>query len=231
MKKIFLTLSLSMSLLFSGGIPVIDGASIAQNLAEFAKEAMRWTKTIAHHKKQIEAYKKQLATQLGIRDVIAFEKAIEDIYKTKEMWNFEEIDKSFKSNNWLSNKAEELMKKFMSYDYCKNYKEDKQEFCYGKQRVPFENILFLEDRQRTISKQVKQINDLIKKVKNSKDIKETADISAMIQAKIAGLNAEKIQLDLYNSRQTQLEKVRQDRMLQEMRSVAYKSNGAFNVSH
>lgn len=210
---------------FSGGIPVVDAAANSQmmqqnvkQVLEWAKEAKRWTDTALHYKSQLEAYAKELEAQSGIRDAVSFLQDAKDIYDEAKAVgkNISEI-KDFVSDvanikNSLSGKAKELMNKYFEYDRCNRYSSAQQQnICYQKQSSVVENIVFLNERSENISSYTKDLNKLAKKLKNSKDVKESADIGNAIQLKVALLQAEKIQIDLMNDKKERNKEVIEER--------------------
>ncbi|WIF48597.1 type IV secretion system protein (plasmid) [Salmonella enterica subsp. enterica] len=74
MKTRFRTLILAFviaSPLAHAGIPVLVDADPLRE-AEWLKEAQRWMDTAKHYQSQIQAYKDQLATATGVRDIASF---------------------------------------------------------------------------------------------------------------------------------------------------------------
>jgi type IV secretion system protein VirB5 len=74
MKTRFRTLILACviaSPLAHAGIPVLVDADPLRE-AEWLKEAQRWMDTAKHYQSQIQAYKDQLATATGVRDIASF---------------------------------------------------------------------------------------------------------------------------------------------------------------
>lgn len=225
MKKFILSLALSASL-FGSGIPVVDAAANAQmamqnlkQIAEWAKEANRWIETAAHYKNQLDAYAKQLASQSGIRNTIAFIKQVKDIYseaKNTPLMGLKNTTTS-DANGGLNSKAKELMNKFMVYDYCSDISiVEKQNICKSQREATFEEAVFYAERSEAISDRSKIINQLANKLKGSKDIKESADIGNAIQTQVALLEAEKTQIELYR-----LSREKQKELLQEQKRQEY----------
>ncbi|MGX7835305.1 transport associated protein 4 [Campylobacter fetus subsp. venerealis cfvi02/298] len=224
-KKAILVSLVAANAAFSSGIPVVDAAANSQMLQqnmkqvlEWAKEAKRWTDTALHYKSQLEAYAKELEAQSGIRDAVSFLQDAKDIYDEAKAvgQNISEI-KDFVSDaanikNSLSSKAKELMNKYFEYDRCNRYSNAQQQnICYQKQSAVVENIVFLNERSENISSYTKDLNKLAKKLKNSKDVKESADIGNAIQLKVALLQAEKIQIDLMNDKKERNKEVIEER--------------------
>lgn len=223
--KIVLTSIVTANLLFASGIPVVDAAANAQIMtqnikqaAEWVKEAKRWADTAVHYKSQLDAYAKELATQTGIRDSVAFLKDVKDIYdeaksvgqKISEIKDFSMDGQSIKNN--LTSRAKQLMDKYFDYDRCNRFAaQTDQNTCYQKKAAIVENIAFIEDRSENISNYTKDLNKLANKLKNSKDAKESADIGNAIQLKVALLQAEKTQIDLMNERKERNKEVIEER--------------------
>ena len=223
--KIVLISLVAANAAFSSGIPVVDAAANSQmmqqnvkQVLEWAKEAKRWTDTALHYKSQLEAYAKELEAQSGIRDAVSFLQDAKDIYDEAKAagQNISEI-KDFVSDvanikNSLSSKAKDLMNKYFEYDRCNRYSASQQQnICYQKQSSVVENIVFLNERSENISSYTKDLNKLAKKLKNSKDVKESADIGNAIQLKVALLQAEKIQIDLMNDKKERNKEVIEER--------------------
>lgn len=229
-KILFITLTslfLSSNSLNASGIPVVDAAANAQmttqnlkQIAEWAKEAKRWVDTTTHYSAQLNAYAKQLATQSGVRDVTSFLEEAKDVYdEAKKVGTTLGELKDFKNSgkDSISSKVKKLMDKFFEYDYCKDIVDvDKttQNICYQKRSANIEDIVFYKERSDTIGMYSKNINKLAKKLQKSKDIKESSDLNNAIQAQVALMQAEKIQIDLYAKQRENSKNIMEDRELE-----------------
>lgn len=223
--KVVLASIVAANFVFASGIPVVDTAANTQimqqnikQVLEWAKEAKRWTDTALHYKNQLDAYAKELAAQSGIRDSVSFLEDVKDIYNEAKSIgkNISEI-RDFVSNganikDSLTGKAKDLMNKYFDYDRCNRFASGSdQNTCYQKQAAIVENIAFLQERSEAISDYTKDLNKLAKKLKNSKDVKESADIGNAIQLKVALLQAEKTQIDLMNEKKERNKEVIEER--------------------
>ena len=226
MKKFVLSLAVALNLAASG-IPVYDGAAFGQRQTEFfeqvktwLEEADRWVRTTQHYKNQIDAYAKELATKTGIRDAVAFVEELKDIYAQAKSLkgSIMGISGAYGNESELSPKEKELMDKFLKYDYCddKLIEKDQQTICRQKRQDTFKEVQFYIERSEDISDHVSTINKLSKKLKNSKDIKESVDIGNAIQTQVALLEAEKTQIEIY-----QLTRQRQKDALKEQERELY----------
>lgn len=226
MKKILFSSLVIANLLFASGIPVVDSANLAQTatqnlkqIAEWAKEANRWVETTTHYSAQLNAYAKQLASQTGVRDVTSFLKDVKSVYDqaNKLGTTFEELQDFSKDidKNKLSAQLKGLMKKFFEYDYCENIvDQSNKRLCNNKRIGQVQDVAYYQNEQEAMSVYAKNINNLAKKLKNSKDIKESSDLNNAIQTQVALMQAEKIKIDLY-AKQRQINKEIADERINE----------------
>jgi type IV secretion system protein VirB5 len=67
-----LTLSGANAPVFAAGILTFDAAAELANAQQWAKELNQWKETAQHYSSQMDAYKAQLATATGLRDIGSF---------------------------------------------------------------------------------------------------------------------------------------------------------------
>lgn len=207
MKKVILSSFFVANILFASGIPVVDGANLAQTatqnlkqIDEWVKEANRWAETTTHYQSQLDAYAKQLATQSGVRDVTSFLKVAKSLYDEANklgthLYQLKDFNTDIKGN--LASEVKRLMLKFYEYDYCANLVDTKrQNSCYQEQTIPLEQIILYNNGAESMATYQKNIKELAKKLSKSKDIKESSDLNNAIQAQVALMQAEKMQIDL-----------------------------------
>lgn len=215
MKNVIVKYSLATILVtsnvFSSGIPVVDAAANAQmmqqnikQISEWAKEAQRWVETTTQYAKDLQAQADELATKSGVRDIVQFMKESKDIYEEARALGktIGEIDFKEDPKNFLISKVKELIDK--SFDYsCEDisYNDKIKNICWQHRIKTLRDIQRYREVGENISEHTKAINRLIGDLKKSKDIKASADINNAIQAKVALMQAEKIQIDLYRDTQ------------------------------
>ena len=216
MKKILLALAFVVHI-YAAGIPVVDAAANSQLVAQGLKQveemvntAKRWTDTVAHYKQQIDHYTKDFIAKTGIKDVVAVIKEAKGIYD--DMKGFTQDAQSIISglsgdSNALSNKAKSLMSSFLPNDFCGDTKAIGYEVCQNQTIGAFEDIIFFTQIGENVTNELKNLNELVGKLKASQDIKESADTQAAINSKIASLQAQKIQLDLYEAQRNKREEL------------------------
>ena len=57
---------------FSAGIPVFDAVQNTESINQWMQKLQQWEGTVTHYKSELNAYKKQLATATGVRDIQGF---------------------------------------------------------------------------------------------------------------------------------------------------------------
>lgn len=190
----------------AGGIPVIDGAQIGNQIQTWVVEAKRWQEQIAQYKQDFENQQNQLLQQTGIlqgltgvRDVVGFLKDV-----SNELKNVTNLDK------WLNQSddilkygyeilGDDLKKIFDSYgldSLCKNLGASQQKICEGQIVL---DVVKQEQNKRDLEKvglRISTIEKIAQQMKTAKDQKEATDLSNAMQTQIALLNADKIALDI-----------------------------------
>lgn len=194
---------------YGGGMAVFDASANSQLALQAAKQieemvntATRWSDTISHYKQQIDHYTKDFLAKTGIKDVVGFIKEAKGIYD--DVQGYAQDAQSIISglsgdSSALRDKAKSLMTSFLPSDFCGDVKSIGFEVCENQTIGAFEDIIFFTKIGENVTQEVKNLNELVAKLKTSQDIKESADIQAAISSKIATLEAQKIQLDLYES--------------------------------
>lgn len=56
----------------SAGIPVFDAVQNTESMNQWIQKLQQWQETVTHYRSELDAYKQQLATATGVRDVQAF---------------------------------------------------------------------------------------------------------------------------------------------------------------
>lgn len=190
----------------AGGIPVIDGAQIGNQIQTWIVEAQRWQKEIAQYKQDFENQQNQLLQQTGIlqgmtgiRDMAGFLNEIKDTLK-----DVKDIDK------WLGDSdqilkygkdilADNLKKAFDEYgatDLCKNNNSLVQKNCEGEIIIEVLKKQKIEDNAEKLKNRISTIESIANKMKGAKDMKEAQDLSNAMQTQMALLQTDKIAMDL-----------------------------------
>ena len=212
-KKLSLVAVLSMPVLVQAGIPVVDPAaagqrqmSMLQTVQQWAKEAKQWTDTVSHYKNELKAYADQLASQTGIRDVQAFIGEAHSLYGEINGLKSEftpVIDLVSGGKNALSANAKSLFEKYNLFDRCKNLRQGEITSCEANIVSTVESMSFLDSFESNVNSKLKTIDKLAKRMAKSQDVKESQDLKNAMDVQLAALQSQKVQLDLFNARQTE----------------------------
>lgn len=217
-------LGLGVSTANAGGIPVIDGAQIGNQIQTWVVEAQRWQQQIQQYKQDFENQKNQLLTQgqqlasmTGVRDIVGFmneaKSVLEDV-KNLSKW-LGNTDSILKNGKEIL--GADLRKIFDSYgltNLCNNSNLVQQKSCEGEIII---DVLKQEQNRRDlekVNKRIDTIQGIAKRMEKAKDVKEAQDLSNAMQTQIALLNTDKIALDIARSNEelakSKAEKQKQD---------------------
>lgn len=223
-KKLSLVAVLSMPVLVQAGIPVVDPAaagqrqmSMLQTVQQWAKEAKQWTDTVSHYKNELKAYADQLASQTGIRDVQAFIGEAHSLYGEINGLKSEftpVIDLVSGGKNALSMNAKSLFEKYKLFDRCKNLRQGEIASCEANIVSTVESMSFLDSFESNVNSKLQTIDKLAKRMAKSQDVKESQDLKNAMDVQLAALQSQKVQLDLFNARQTEYRRLMNEQQKQ-----------------
>lgn len=231
MKKILILIALYSSSVLAGGIPTIDVASIAQLQLEAAEQAKRWTETVKQYKDQLKTQRDTLAAQTGIRDIANLVKESSSYFndaKELQAWinNPKRIlDQGFDSLNG------DLKKIYQSYgldNLCPSKQNSNNSFVEKERKNCEGQIVLMTLRQqqadnnlKAIDERVKAVNQIAKKMAQSKDQKESLDLNNAMNTQLALLQADKLKMDIQTQQQIQqkelIEKEKENLFNQQLR--------------
>ncbi|MGQ7746187.1 type IV secretion system protein [Pectobacterium brasiliense] len=214
MKRRFLALIFAgviASPLVQAGIPVLVDADPLREL-EWLKEAQRWMQTAQHYQSQILAYKDQLATATGVRDIADF---VDQAKNLKS--DLEKLRKPGQTLNDLllsggaSGQFDALYAKYRVFDTC-NSEQSESYANTCKQLVINKAIQFeqTDEIQDQVSQTLGEINGLSNRIALSKDSKESQDLANSIQLKSVMLNTLTDQWEISVKAAEKREKVLED---------------------
>lgn len=216
MKKFKTTALAAVIALFSlsaqAGIPVaIDADPLRQ--VEWLKEAQRWMDTATHYQSQLNAYKEQLATATGIRDIQQF------IGQSKNLANdIKNLRKQGISLNDLLNnpsgsynaQLNSLYNKYKVFDNCNiNGSDSYLDTCKQLIINQAASIEETTEVQNKISEALADISTLTNRIELSKDSKESQDLATVVNARMVQLNALSTQWEMSTKQAEQREKLLQ----------------------
>lgn len=208
MKKYLISTVLSTSLMFGAGIPVIDAAALSQGMtqnikeiAEWAKEAERWSTTVTQYKDELQAYETELLSKTGIRDSVQFVKDLNKLQEYAKAYGDDYLDlaKAFANpNSRVGSQARNLFDKYNIFDNCNNdyFQQWEKENCDNKLKRDVTQIATVQESNKMVEKSAKNLDDLSKKISNTQDIKESQDIANAINMEIAQLQIVAMKMDM-----------------------------------
>ncbi|MDN5063758.1 type IV secretion system protein [Aliarcobacter butzleri] len=222
MKKYLISVVLSTNFMFSAGIPVIDAVSNAQALAqniktiaEWAKEAERWVDTTKHFSSQLTAYENELLSKTGIRDSVSFVKDLNKLQEYSKVYGDDYLELGValtNKNSVIGRKANQLFDKYNIFDECKNeiYKDWEKEACQNKLTREVETIATVQETKKIVDKSSQNLEDLSKKISNTRDIKESSDVANAINMELAQLQVVNMRMEMLSKQNQAQEKAEEE---------------------
>jgi len=205
MKNNILALVLISSLaspLMAQGVPVIDGANIANQIKQWGVELEQYTETFKNAQDQLKTQASQLAAATGVRDIQAFMNQAQGILGQVDdlsKWINKQDEILKHGKDILSPDLKEIFDSYGLTNKCQSSNTQQQKGCEGeiildviKQQNNTNNLKQLEKRITTI-------NDIAKRMENAKDQKESADLANAMSTQMALLNADQVKINVQNS--------------------------------
>lgn len=218
--KTLLAISLLSPLSSYAGIPVVDAIGNAQEMAHWLEKVKQWEDTVIHYDREINAYKNQLATATGIRNVQLFLRQAKNLAKDIEQLQERGIslnDLLTTTNGSYTSELNNLYGKYKVFDSCaENAKGNYQDAC---KKMVINQAVAIEETtaiQKQITDTVSDISDLSNRISESTDSKESQDLANVVTAKSVQLNALTSQWEM-SVKQTEL----RNQMLANQRQKAF----------
>jgi type IV secretion system protein VirB5 len=199
MKMRFRDIILALSLLIStqamsAGIPVFDAVQNTESMNQWIQKLQQWQETVTHYRSELDAYKQQLATATGVRDVQAFLREAKSLKTDIDNLRQNGIsldDLLSNQSGSYSSELNSLYNKYKTFDTC-NPSSSSQRYLDSckqmilNQAVAIENTSEVENK---ITGTLDDISDLSDRIANAQDSKESQDLANAIAAKSVQLNA------------------------------------------
>lgn len=217
--KLFISAVFIFPMITRAGIPVmVDADPLRQ--AEWVKEAQRWVDTAKHYQSQLQAYKEQLATATGLRDIqglVAQGKSLKNDITNLQKQGIS-LDDLLASGNAPTGALDSLYNRFKDFDVC----DARQAASYINlcKQETVNKAWALEQTtevQEKINDALKDISNLTDRMGNAKDIKESQDLANAVQAKSIQLNVLSQQWEM-NMRASE----QRDKLLSQKREKAFR---------
>lgn len=194
-RDILLALSLLISTqAMSAGIPVFNAVQNTESMNQWIQKLQQWQETVTHYRSELDAYKQQLATATGVRDVQAFlreAKSLKTDIDNLRQHGISLDDLLSNQSGSYSSELNSLYNKYKTFDTC-NPSSSSQRYLDSckqmilNQAVAIENTSEVENK---ITGTLGDISDLSDRIANAQDSKESQDLANAIAAKSVQLNA------------------------------------------
>ncbi len=177
---------------FASGVPVIDAANLEQSLLNYAQLLL-----------QVETLAKQLSEQQAIyanftgtrgMGLLEWQTTVRSLIPSDAADVLKAVMTSGNGKSALSGDALSLWEELGVEERCSRLSDAQKTLCLREgalQAVAITNCRTAEDR---IEKRSKSIESLMEAINRTTDAKESADLSARLQAETAALEAEGVRL-------------------------------------
>lgn len=233
-KKTLLSITLSSTLLFSSGIPVVDVVSnvqaMAQNIkeiAEWATVAERWVDTTKHYSSQLTAYENELLSKTGIRDSVSFVKDLNRLQEYSKAYGDDYLDLAkamANPNSRIGNLSKSLFEKYNVFDRCENefFTSWQKENCKSKLQREVTQIATVQESNKMVNKSAENLENISKKISNTQDIKESQDIANAINMELAQLQVVNMRMEMLAKQSEAQEKAEEEQQKRAFESTLNK---------
>ncbi|HDX9051771.1 TPA: type IV secretion system protein [Yersinia enterocolitica] len=204
---------------FASGILVFDATQQLENAQQWAKELSQWKETAQHYTSQIDAYKAQLATATGLRDIGSFVNQAKGL--TSDLKNLQKNGLSLNSvlnSGGMSGELESIYSKYSMFDTC--HDSGSASYVETCKQTVVNKAVALEDSevvQQKISSTLDDVSNLSYRIENAKDAKEAQDLANTLSLKTVQLNALTTQWEM-NVKQAEM----RDSMLKDKQLKAFR---------
>ena len=188
---------------------------------QYATDAQNWLKTVEQYKSQLNAYKSQLATATGVRNVQDFlsqAKGLSNDLKNLQKNGISLNDLLTNSGGSYSSALNGLYSKYKMFDTCDATQT--QSYADTCKQIVINRAVAVEDTtavQEKINSTVSDISTLVSRIEMSQDAKESQDLANTITSKSVQLNALTTQWEM-SVKQSEL----RDQMLTSQRQKAHR---------
>uniref|UniRef100_UPI00201B81B4 type IV secretion system protein n=1 Tax=Serratia marcescens TaxID=615 RepID=UPI00201B81B4 len=184
-RDIILALSLFISTqAMSAGIPVFDAVQNTESMNQWIQKLQQWQETVTHYRSELDAYKQQLATATGVRDVQAFLREAKSLKTDIDNLRQNGIsldDLLSNQSGSYSSELNSLYNKYKTFDTCNPSSSSQRYLDSCKQRilnqaVAIENTSEVENK---ITGTLGDISDLSDRIANAQDSKESQELDGL----------------------------------------------------
>lgn len=219
------------SLAFAGIPVMVDADPLRQ--AHYLTDAQNWLKTVEQYKAQLTAYKAQLATATGLRNVQDFlsqAKGLSTDLKNLQKNGITLNDLLANPGGSYNSALNGLYSKYTMFDTC--YAEASESVANTCKQMVINKAVAMENTtavQNNINRTVSDISELARRVEISQDAKESQDLANTITSKSVQLSALTTQWEMSVKQSELRESLLKDKQQKAFR--ARQSKGAIPTFH
>jgi type IV secretion system protein VirB5 len=197
----------------NAGIPVAIDADPTRDIQwaqDWAQKIKEWTDTVTHYQNQIDAYKQELLSKTGIRDVQGLiqsaqsvSKDLEQIYDQGNAF----IDEYIKNPEAaLSEQAKSLLSDYKVTDTCKGlgYSGNLIRGCEATFLSRLASVEYGTKLESKLREDNQSMRELIEQVQNAQDTKATQDAANAVSLASLKFDKLKFQYEMYRDKQRDL---------------------------
>ncbi|WP_313065653.1 P-type DNA transfer protein VirB5 [Achromobacter animicus] len=209
----------AMAPVHASGIPVVDGASIADRAVKHVETLAKYAEQIAVLKDQLESQKRQLEALTGTRNLgdILNNPAIRDALPA----DAREILRA--SNGGLSGISDVVERIEREERLTGNYEQDKRNLDARADKLAVRTQAMMEQAQKAMTARVKQVDQLQAKINQTQDPKAIADLQARLLVEQANIQADQTRADTL-TRQIEAEQALMEQQAQKLADSSFSLN-------
>ncbi len=216
MKRVIQSSFIALAVTFSAGafaqIPVTDGASIAQNIANHVEDVAKFVQQIEQLKLQVEQQKQQFEALTGARN-------LGDIFNDPRFRQYlpadwQKVYDSVKSGGYagLTGTAKSIFDQNHIYDACSSIQDnDQKSVCEQQATKPALDQGMATDAYNTATDRLNQIEQLTQQINATQDPKAIAELQGRIATEQAAIQNEQTKLQLYQMVADAQDKIQEQR--------------------
>lgn len=193
-------------------IPVTDGASIAQQIAQQVETIAKWKIQYDQMKAQIEQAEKQFESMTGSRNLgqILNDPKFRNTLPQDWQAAYDNIKDS--GVKGLAGRGKDIYEQNKVFDSCAFIKEEQEKLnCEAMAVKPSQDKAFALDAYDKAKDRITQIEQLMAKINDTPDQKAIAELQGRIAAEQATLQNEQTRIQLYQMIVASEEKIQQQR--------------------
>nr|BBE29036.1 type IV secretion system protein VirB5 [uncultured bacterium] len=199
MKKLFIAVAIAATMnTAQAQIPVTDGASIAQDMANQIQTMAQWAMQIQHMVEQIESMEREYEALTGGRGLgtILNDPRYREYLPTEWQGVYDAVRSGGYSG--LSGRAAGIYNENQVYDACAHLNIDSQRLTCEAQAVKgAQDKAFALDAYDAARDRLNQIDQLMGRINSTQDPKDIAELQGRIAAEQAMIANEQTKLQMY----------------------------------